>query len=484
MKKIFLSLLVFIALRGYSQPILVDGYINNAQGLPVNLLIDKNYLGIHSQTISVNTSEGNFSFALHEEQEIMATLSYGTEAYPFFLAPGDTLHMAFTADLLAITIRFSGNAAGENIFLKNFNKKFAEAFTDSLMNNKMLTTGVDAFEIDIYNMRKKELEYLKADSSYGTFSPAFKDYFTNLVNYRYWNLLLAYPIEKANSSSTVLKVDELPAPLLEGFEKVKASNAEALICDSYRTFLKYYVIYFTSKLNGFNKFKDFNLSMERKNVFAQASLSGTPYQYWLSRFILEDFEKAQPSTVKRLYNSLVQSEKQPVYSSIVKEKCGAYMEKKDVVKQVAATPSSGISSGDEGYRIVDEKGKSVKFSDFKGKAIYVDFWASWCGPCRQQMPFSKELHKKFSDKQLKSLVFLYISIDNDSAAWRKAVKDIGMEGFQAISPANWSDGAGNFFYVNSIPRYMLIDKTGKVVDDNAKRPSDPSVFQDILNLIE
>ena len=135
------------------------------------------------------------------------------------------------------------------------------------------------------------------------------------------------------------------------------------------------------------------------------------------------------------------------------------------------------------YKMIDKNGKAVKLTDYKGKVVYVDFWASWCGPCQQQMPFSKELHKKFTEKQLKKIVFLYISLDTDSTAWRGAIERIGMEGVNVLSKANWVDGAGNFFGVQGIPRYMIIDKKGVIIDNNAKRPSQPEIFDELLKWI-
>lgn len=476
--RIFFIILTFISLNSAGQNIFVDGYINNAEGNPVLLDIDRTYTGIHPERINATTREGNFSFELNESKNLIAKIVYGTESYSLFLSPGDSLHVAFTADLMVATLQLSGNAAPENNFLRAFNRQFSDALNDSVIQNKMLSTGIDAFEIELFNTRKKQMAFLKADSLYGQFAPAFITYVTNQVNYNYWSRLLAYPIVRANSSSTIHNVVELPGTMLEGFERVKIDNPEALPCVSYRSFLKYYIIYFTSKQNGFNKFTDWNVSMKRKNAVAMASLSGITYQYWLTEFLLGDYEKAQPSTVKKLYSALAADKNPSPYAVIIKEKCGAYMEKKDEVKNPAQTDTKA------GYRIVNEKGKPVTLTDFKGKVVYVDFWASWCGPCRQQMPFSKELHHRFTDKQIKNIVFLYVSIDTDENAWRKAVKDIGMEGIQTHSPSNWPDGAGNYFRVNSIPRYMLIDKDGKITDENAKRPSDPDVYRDILNLLE
>ena len=65
------------------------------------------------------------------------------------------------------------------------------------------------------------------------------------------------------------------------------------------------------------------------------------------------------------------------------------------------------------FYMEDMNGQQIFLSDFEGKVLYIDIWASWCGPCRKQFPYSKELKNKFSKKQLKKIKFIYISIDND-----------------------------------------------------------------------
>jgi thiol-disulfide isomerase/thioredoxin len=133
--------------------------------------------------------------------------------------------------------------------------------------------------------------------------------------------------------------------------------------------------------------------------------------------------------------------------------------------------------------LTDINGKNVKISDFKGKVVYIDVWASWCGPCRQQFPLAKELKEKLSSEQKKQIVFLYISIDNTEEIWKKALLNLEMEGVQTISEGGWNSAVVKFFGISSIPRYILVDKKGNVFDNNAKRPGDPNIIDDLNKLI-
>lgn len=117
----------------------------------------------------------------------------------------------------------------------------------------------------------------------------------------------------------------------------------------------------------------------------------------------------------------------------------------------------------------------------KGKVVYVDFWASWCGPCRAEAPASKLLKNRF---KVKDVVFINISMDENSAAWKKASKSDGLdnaENYILIQPQK-SD-LKKRYQITSIPRYFLINKSGKVVDSKASRPSDSKIAAEIDRLL-
>ncbi|MDO9187218.1 MAG: TlpA disulfide reductase family protein [Bacteroidia bacterium] len=457
----------------------ISGTIENAKNDSVNLTIDKTYLSQKQINYQIPLKQGQFNIEFQLDRNRLVEFTYQSQLMHLYLEPNDSLNIKFAAGDLPGSIVFSGKGAVNNQFNKNFNEQFKNDFTTSLIEDKMRSLNLDEFEMLIYDNRKKEKMFYTDHADKKLLSADFKKFIENQIKYNYLNYLLFYPVVNANKSTAILKVNSLPAVILEVLDKKAASDAEAMISESYRNFLSSFVTYYASELNGFNKFKDYTISTEKKYVIARDNLKGEPFLFYLTKYLLEMGEKTNPETVKRIYTEMEKEDKTGEYTAIVKEKLGKWMKTK-LPKN--AEGKLDIASAD--FKLQGFDGKEISLADFRGKVIYVDFWASWCGPCKQQFPFSKKLHEQLTDKQKKEVVFLYISIDNTEEIWKKAVNSLQLGGVHALSPGGWSSFVAKYYQINSIPRYLLIDKKGNVVDPNAKRPDDESTLQDILNLIE
>lgn len=110
----------------------------------------------------------------------------------------------------------------------------------------------------------------------------------------------------------------------------------------------------------------------------------------------------------------------------------------------------------------DMDGKTVKLSDYvgKGKYVLVDFWASWCGPCRMEMPNVVKAYADFKDKNFE---IVGVSFDQKKDAWTAAVKQLGMTWPQMSDLKGWKCAANEVYGVNSIPSNVLIDPQGKII---------------------
>lgn len=118
------------------------------------------------------------------------------------------------------------------------------------------------------------------------------------------------------------------------------------------------------------------------------------------------------------------------------------------------------------------KGDTVSLASLKGKVVLVDMWATWCGPCKKEIPFMKELETAMHGK---NVAFVSISTDKaeDKAKWMTFVKENELGGIQLFA-GGWSD-MQKFYNVNGIPRFMVFDKQGNIVSVDAPRPSMPEL---------
>lgn len=127
------------------------------------------------------------------------------------------------------------------------------------------------------------------------------------------------------------------------------------------------------------------------------------------------------------------------------------------------------------FKGVDVNGKEMTLRDFRGKYVYIDMWATWCGPCQKELPFLKKLEEKYKGR---NIVFVGLSIDQDKEKWTDRVKSGALSGTQLYI------GKGTKFQsdyrISGIPRFILLDPNGRIVNPDMTRPSSEDT-EKILN---
>ena len=141
-----------------------------------------------------------------------------------------------------------------------------------------------------------------------------------------------------------------------------------------------------------------------------------------------------------------------------------------------------VSKGQPSPKFVDYEnyaGGTTSLDDLKGKYVYVDVWATWCGPCKREIPFLKDIEKKYHGKNIE---FVSISVDRakDHDKWLAMVKEKELKGIQLFSDKDWESDFVTGYLIKGIPRFILIDPNGTIVNSNAPRPSEDKLI-DIFN---
>lgn len=132
----------------------------------------------------------------------------------------------------------------------------------------------------------------------------------------------------------------------------------------------------------------------------------------------------------------------------------------------------------EFFNYPEYKGGSKSLKDFKGKFVYIDIWATWCGNCWRELPYLKKMEEEYANK---NIVFLSLSWDRFENEWKEAIQKYSLSGVQLL--ANREDDFFTTYAVSGIPRYIFLDTNSCIIDYNAPMPSEKEKLEELFKSV-
>ncbi|CAI8170892.1 MAG: Thiol-disulfide oxidoreductase ResA [Crocinitomicaceae bacterium] len=216
--------------------------------------------------------------------------------------------------------------------------------------------------------------------------------------------------------------------------------------------------------------------------------SNNDYRYFLSSYFVAGLTSGDLKTLELYNEELLEMQKKSIVTTLKRGISFYNMDKLDLYYQTyvkLAANDKGINRIKEKYDRIknlkkgspspsfnypDSSGKNISLESLKGKLVYVDVWATWCGPCKAQIPFLKQLEEKYREEDI---AFVSLSIDQlkNISKWKDMIVDKELEGIQIIADKAWRSKFVTDYVIEGIPRFILIDKDGNLMDPMAPRPA-------------
>ncbi len=402
---------------------------------------DQKTLMIDSDTLTV--TDGKFEITIPPDYPVFRNLKYGKDRKSLFLMPGYAMKIKFNASDFYGSFKIEGDGVNENIVLDSMEALITESFWDRINNEDAIGASkyLDSCRTVFHNI----LEELNKE--YPT-SEIFMDYEKADIEYFIGGFKIAIGLSNKVTDSVYYDFTR----------DIVIENEKYLGIIAYRQFLEVYTSFIIE--NGSANM--YSLGKNQPDSLLDATLSfintykSKKIKEYLTYYFIKDrLDYDGVEGFEKYYHHFIS---QNTDSSYAREMDKLYRYK------------SGLAAGNEApdFNCTDADGKSHSLNDFRGNLVYIDFWATWCGPCKKELPYFFELQEDYKDKEI---VFIRISLDKDKNEWLKMEEGLKHEGLSLFAGNGYESDVVKAYLVRSIPTYVLINKEGKIINADAIRPS-------------
>ncbi len=443
MKNAFILLLlsVFSVFAGPTQTIVFSGKITN---------VPDGVLRVRGESFEKDIklgADGSFSDQLTLNYNGSYLVSTGTNRAAVYLTQGMALGMTADNSDFYKTIKFSGKGSMENQYIASKN-----AYVNAINQQNLYTLGEAEFLKEVDAIKKDILLLFDA----GKFPKGvFQEREQKNIHYLTQIFILNYGKNHAHFAKLP---DFKPS---ETFPKIDAkinldNEADFLFSNPYKQLVN---IDFNQQLETLLKPEDqflWKVALPEIKKYKSQSIKNS-----LAYALSVEVSASNPEATT-LYNELLALSTNPYF----KKELESQFNKISALKPGGPSPS---------FNYENRKGGTTSLESLKGKYVYIDVWATWCGPCLREIPALQKIEKDFHGKNIE---FVSISIDarKDYEKWKKMVTDKQMGGIQLMADKDWNSQFVQDYGIMGIPRFILIDPDGKILNADAPRPSDPALL--------
>lgn len=457
---VFLSLLFSFT----AQASLITGQFRNATpGAQVEVFVPHRYMDGHdSHYRGILDGQSRFSIEAVVPEPQLVFLLFNDDQLPIFLAPTDTLILKADAFQFPLSVNFSGQAAANNRLLAEYLKqtpldfnefnnirfKIGQYWTavEMSMNERMENLLPVEFKGYLDSLSRASIAlYEKSEQQNpGTITLEFSQWFNAEITYSWAYHLLVYGHVYAGRYGI--------QPNFFDFLYESPIIAESMGSGWYRQFLMAFMARQQAKKPDAGE--EFWAGQYQQ---AGKILSGKPLAFFRSEVISIAFSADKYREFIPHYTHFLQTNEYPVYDEKVE---GLYQ------KYARAMPGAIAPS----FELSDANGKALSLSQLRGKVVYLNFWASWCGACIRKMEFMDEYNHEL---EMKGIEIVNISIDENAANWRTSLTEHQFKGRHLLASAAPERNLALVFGVEAVPQYFIIGRNGNFVDKpSSSQPAD------------
>lgn len=451
-----------------ARPAVIRGHVDHPRGRAVTLLHYRELITYREDTVRLPlAADGSFQLRLDTlTRPIELGLRHGQSQLTLFVEPGDSLRMSFDGAEPEETLRYTGRGAGINNYLAELDRRgmvgglLSTPAGQGILHADTLRRRATAF-------RRRQQHLLDSVAARQPLSPASRQFARLGMAYEWGSVQLEYPNFYRYQAKKALP--GLDSAYYAFTRKLKLPNDSALHVDGYRSYMSSYLMY---RHAGTLANEPTDTAAQRRwdqrylALIDQTLGRSRSHDEAIAHWLAEAMDFRQPRLLAPLVENFRRSSRDTSLSGLISRRFGQKL------KLAPGRPAPA-------FALADTSGRQVALSSFRGRAVYLDFWATWCGPCLQEMKAAPPLYQAFNGRP--DVAFVAVSLDQDAQAWRRWVRRNARPGVVYLHALGMEAPVAKAYQINGIPSYWLIGPDGRIVDN---APPQPSQLKEVQAAIE